>query len=613
MCGIVARFAYADRAAPIAAADVLRVRDSMWYRGPDAVGEWQSPDGRVVLGHRRLAIIDLNPEADQPMVMDDADLRIVFNGEIFNYRELREELRTAGARFKTASDTEAILQAYRVWGVEGLGRLQGMFAFTLWDGRRQSLLLARDPLGIKPLFYCDDGSQVLAASQVRAFAALGRPLTPDPVGHCGFFVNGSVPEPFTMFREIKAVPAGGYRLYGRDGVHEGSYFSLAQVAANAADTVVADADRDALIAGALQRSVRRHLIADVKVGIFLSGGVDSTLLAWLAQQSGLDTPVGLTLGAEEYRGGERDEIPLAADFAGRLGMVHQHRYVDADGFLRIIGDLADYIDQPSIDGVNTYLVSRMAQQFGFKVALSGLGGDELFAGYPGYRQIPRLVRAVQAMGPLARSGTVIRKLSNGLASRFASPKAASLIEFGGTYCDAYLLRRALHMPWEVRDLDGRPFDAAVAEAACRHGVSEAEVEAIPSPSGRIALLEMTRYMKNQLLRDSDWAGMAASLEIRVPFVDATLITELAPLVFGPRPVTKPQAVAAVDYPMGREIAARPKRGFGLPVREWMMRSLPVSQRGLRDWADHLYLKWCASVGTEPLVATGSEHRGARAS
>lgn len=601
MCGIAARFDYARSKARLSEDDVVRVRDAMWYRGPDASGLWSAPDGGVVLAHRRLAIIDLNPEADQPMRLAGPDLRITFNGEIFNYRELRDELRGLGAVFTTSSDTEVILHAYDRWGVDCLKRLHGMFAFALWDGRRQSLLVARDPLGIKPLFLYDDGSQVLAASQVRAIAALGRPLTPDVVAHCGFFINGSVPEPRTMFREIRALPAGGYRIYGGGGMREGSYFSLPQIAAAASDRVVPAAQKSELIAEALHRSVSSHLVADVKVGIFLSGGVDSTLAAWIAKRSGLVAPMGLTLGARQYEGTDRDEIPLAAAFAERLGMEHRFKYIDAGGFHEIVGDLTRYMDQPSIDGVNTYLVSRMAQEFGFKVVLSGLGGDELFAGYPGYRQIPRLVRAVRALGPLARAGRLLRVLGAPLAARLSSPKLASLVEMGSTYPDAYLLRRALYLPWEIADLDGRPFPREICDAASQHGATDAEVDAIASPSGRIALLEMTRYMKNQLLRDSDWAGMAASLEIRVPFVDSELVTALAPLIFGAEPVTKRDAVAAVDYPMGAEIVARPKRGFGLPVREWMTQGMDVSQRGLRDWATHLYAAWCASVGTQPLV------------
>ena len=603
MCGIVATFNYAQRPKPFSAEEVARARDSMQYRGPDAAGLWEGGDGWVILGHRRLAIIDLDPSANQPMCLAGTGLRIVTNGEVFNYRELREELRALGAVFATESDTEVILHAYRHWGLDGLRRLRGMFAFALWDDRAQTLLLVRDPLGIKPLFFYDDGRQVLAASQVRAIASIAGSLTPDPVGHCGFFVNGYVPEPYTMFREIRAVPAGGYRLYGRDGVKDGQYFSLSKLAAGAAEQVVAPQDRRDAIAAAIGSSVACHLVSDVRVGIFLSAGVDSTLLAWAAKSAGAPAPDGLTLGADQYRNTDRDEVPLATAFADKIGISHHAKYADGSDFLSMIGELSGRMDQPSIDGVNTYLVSRMAQDFGYKVVLSGLGGDELFAGYPGYRQIPKLVNAVRMLGPVAGSGKLLRRLGAGLVGQFTSPKYASLIELGGSFSDAYLLRRALYLPWEIRQANAAPFSEEVCQAAAQHGVGDAELDAIPSPHGRVALLEMTRYMKNQLLRDSDWAGMASSIEIRVPLVDAVLIGELAPLIFGPHPMTKLEAVEALHHPMGREIATHPKRGFGLPVREWMAQGHVISRRGLRDWADHIYLRWCRDVGTEPLVRT----------
>ena len=603
MCGIVATFNYAQKSKPFSAEEIARARDSMQYRGPDAAGLWEGGDGRVILGHRRLAIIDLDPSANQPMFLAGTGLRIVTNGEVFNYRELREELRALGAVFATASDTEVILHAYRHWGLDGLQRLRGMFAFALWDDRAETLLLVRDPLGIKPLFFYDDGRQVLAASQVRAIASIAGSLAPDPVGHCGFFVNGYVPEPHTMFRDIQAVPAGGYRLYGRGSVKNGQYFSLSKLAAGAAEQVVAPQDRRDAIAAAIGSSVACHLVSDVRVGIFLSAGVDSTLLAWAAKSAGASAPDGLTLGADQYRNTDCDEVPLATAFADKIGISHHAKYVGGSNFLSMIDELSERMDQPSIDGVNTYLVSRMAQDFGYKVVLSGLGGDELFAGYPGYRQIPELVNAVRMLGPVAGAGKLLRRLGAGLVGQFTSPKYASLIELGGSFSDAYLLRRALYLPWEIRQTDGALFADEVCQAAAYHGVGEVELNAIPSPQGRVALLEMTRYMKNQLLRDSDWAGMASSIEIRVPLVDSVLIGELAPLIFGPQPMTKLEAVEALRHPMGREIAAHPKRGFGLPVREWMAQGHVTSRRGLRDWADHIYLRWCRDVGTEPLVRT----------
>ena len=603
MCGVVASYSYAGREESYAVEDLQRARDSMWYRGPDASGLWEDREKGVILGHRRLAIIDLQETSNQPMKLAHADLWITFNGEIFNYQELRALLQSEGAQFTTNSDTEVILQLYRIWGVGGLKRLRGMFAFALWEGPSETLLVVRDPLGIKPLYVCDDGKKVLVASQVRAIAAVVNGLTADPIGHCGFFVNGYVPEPNTMFREIKSVPAGQYYMYRRDGLTVGIYYSLTDIASAAADRKIDESERADIISSAIRNSISRHLVSDVDVGVFLSAGVDSTLLAWSAIEQGGVNLSGITLGAREYIGTSRDEIPLAHEFANFIGMSHRSKYVDASNFVPLVDELIERMDQPSIDGVNTYLVSRMAQEFGFKVALSGLGGDELFAGYPGHKQIPRIVRAVRALGPIGASGKVMRELSSGLIGRLTSPKYASLVELGGSFSGAYLLRRALYLPWEVNQLDRSPFDDDIYDAASCHGVTEDALSLIPSPVGRVALLEMTRYMRNQLLRDSDWAGMASSLEIRVPFVDSELVEKLAPLIFADRPISKLEVVTALNHPMASEIAKHKKRGFGLPVRDWMSDRLPSKNRGLRDWANHIYAKWCQSVGVEPIVLT----------
>lgn len=286
MCGIAGIFAYGDKAPPIDPAELRRVRDRMAARGPDGAGEWLSPDGRVGLAHRRLAIIDLSEAGAQPMVDPATGNVIVFNGEIYNYRALRRELEARGAVFRSQSDTEVLLALYRCFGPGMLPKLRGVYAFALWDAKEQGLFLARDPFGIKPLYYADDGRTLRFASQVKALLAGGGvDTTPDPAGHVGFFLWGHVPEPFTLYRGIQALPAGTALWVARDGQRRlHLFFDLPRELANtSADGTPPKSWAEARerLREALLDSVRHHLVAHVPVGVFLSAGKDSaTVSCW---------------------------------------------------------------------------------------------------------------------------------------------------------------------------------------------------------------------------------------------------------------------------------------------------------------------------------------------
>ncbi|HKB80196.1 MAG TPA: asparagine synthetase B, partial [Thermoanaerobaculia bacterium] len=285
MCGINAIYAWRDGAPPVDTAELTATRDAMCSRGPDGADVWTAPDGRIGFGHRRLAIIDLSPSGAQPMARDGHV--IVFNGEIYNYRELRANLESDGVRFTSQSDTEVLLRLYAARGAEMLHDLRGMFAFAIWDGAQRRLFLARDPYGIKPLYYADAGGTLRAASQVRALIAGGAISKQfDPAGAAGFFLRGTVPEPFTIYRDIQALPAGSYCFADANGVHEPvRYFSIAETLRQGLDRP-GPADPEAAVHDAVLESVRYHLVADVPVGAFLSAGIDSTSVVALAREAG---------------------------------------------------------------------------------------------------------------------------------------------------------------------------------------------------------------------------------------------------------------------------------------------------------------------------------------
>ncbi len=588
MCGIAGIFAYGNAAPPVDREELLRIREAMQVRGPDGVGLWVSGDGRVGLAHRRLAIIDLSPDGAQPMATPDGGLCVTFNGEIYNYRELRRELEAKGNSFRTQSDTEVLLHLYADRGPEMVHALRGMYAFGIWDAREQSLFLARDPFGIKPLYYADNGHTIRFASQVKALLkGTAVNTAPEPAGSVGFLIWGAVPEPFTLYRGVRALRAGAYLIARRDdGPELSTYFSIRDELVRAQECPPPARTRHEVLAEALHDSVRHHLVSDVPVGVFLSSGLDSALVAAMAAKEISGPLHAITLGFREYLGTANDEVPLAQTVAARYGARHETSFVSREDFESEFENILAAMDQPSTDGVNTYFVSRAAARSGLKVALSGLGGDELFGGYPSFRHIPRLAEWLRFMTWLPTLGRAARFLSAPLLRSVTSPKFAGLFEYGGSYGGAYLLRRGLFMPWELDEI----LDPATVEA----GLSsldlqiclEGTVQGVRKPRPRVAALEFSWYMRNQLLRDADWAGMAHSLEIRLPLVDVGLFKAVAPFLVGAEPPGKLDAVATLEKSLPEALLHRRKTGFGTPVRDWIAARTPsnAQQRGLRGWA-----------------------------
>lgn len=588
MCGIAGIYAFNHAAPPVDRGELRAIRDHMAARGPDGHGEWFSSDGRVALGHRRLSIIDLTERGAQPMASADGQLMVTFNGEIYNYRALRKDLAALGHVFRSDSDTEVLLHLYVQYGQAMLQHLRGMFAFALWDARKQAMLLARDTFGIKPLYYAPGAGTLRFASQVKALLAGGQiDTSPEPAGHVGFFLWGSVPAPFTLYRGIRCLPAGHFMWVGAQGVRAPEPFcQVTDILAAAAAEPARGSRGDALdaIGAALRDSITAHHVADVPVGLFLSAGLDSALITALSTECG-ERPHTLTLAFAEYVGSANDEAPMAEQLAAQFGTRHATVMVRKADFEEQRERLLATMDQPSIDGINTWFVSRAAASQGIKVALSGLGGDELFASYPSFSDLPRIRRIAQPFARFPGLGKNLRRMSAPLVSRITSPKYAGLLEYGATLGGGYLLRRGLYMPWEL----GKVLDHDIAREGwrdlhCRSQL-QATIAGISHDRLAISALEMSWYMRHQLLRDTDWASMAQSLEVRVPFLDVPLLRAVAPWLAAYPGLTKPAVTQASAPQLPRALIHKPKTGFSVPVRDWLLGDLRNSQeRGLRGWA-----------------------------
>lgn len=623
MCGICGRFGYrggdtADRARLRAA------RDHMAARGPDGSGEWSSADGAVWLGHRRLSIIDLSERGAQPMADARGQIVVTFNGEIYNFRELRRALEAKGHVFRSESDTEILIELYRSEGPDFVTALRGMFAFALWDGARRRLLLARDPYGIKPLYYSNDGRAITFASSVKALTASGLVCSSlDATGLAGFHVFGSVPEPWTIERDIRAVPAGSVITVDANGASAPrTYFALGatiaageaaaekrgRASAAAVETIIAEAR------AALLDSVRHHMVADVPVGAFLSAGVDSGALVGLMRDAGQSNISTLTLAYDELAGSAADEAPLAEVVARAYGTQHAMRRVTARELIDDLPRIFDAMDQPSVDGINTWFVAKAARECGLKVAISGVGGDELLGGYDTFRRVPRLARQLKMpariplLARMARSSARLGR-SAGLP---VHPKLAGLLGYGGSLPGVYMVLRGLFMPDELAEASGdrgilreglkELAPLAMLECALRQGPDSA--------TGQVAVLESSFYLRNQLLRDADWASMAHSLEVRTPLVDSVLLARLAALTPALPPGSGKSLLAnAPSLPLPRDVVERKKTGFSIPLAAWLDPT-PVPRRAAepfpRRWARRVLKNWRAvgAAHEEAVAAAG---------
>ncbi len=595
MCGIVGIFPYHNAAAPVDAGELTRIRDAMAARGPDGFANWIADDGRIGFGHRRLAFIDLSDDGLQPM-HDGCGRTIIFNGEIYNYRALRSELQALGHIFRTQSDTEVILRGHAQWGDGVFTRLRGMFAIGLWDANIARLTLVRGPYGIKPLYYADDGQTIRFASSVQALlqsAAISRET--DPAGEAGFYLLGSVPEPFTSIRAIKAVPAGHMLHVTRDGATGPTPFLqisalLADAEQHAPDFAHFSGDETReRVRAALRDSVAHHLVSDVPIAVFLSAGIDSGAILGLASECQSPGLTALTLGFAEFAGRAEDEAPLAAQCAAAYGVPHRVGMVGAADFATQSSAMLAAMDQPSIDGPNSWFITKFARESGFKGALSGLGGDEFFGGYPSFVDIPRWRRQLGPIHRIGIGGALARTARGaGLGRIGIPPKALALLEYSGTMAGSWFVRRGLYMPWELPALMGSERAAAGLRALnlLPHIAAQLDPRA-RSDFVRIATLEASLYMRNQLLRDTDWASMAHSVEVRVPLVDIELLRTVMPLIIAGRLRGKDLLGQMPNPPLPAAITDRPKTGFTIPVGHWTGSARRQSSNPfgyVRDWA-----------------------------
>jgi asparagine synthase (glutamine-hydrolysing) len=586
MCGIAGLIGRIDQTNRTA---LKRMNDAMSHRGPDGEGFWDAAsddDGwGVMLAHRRLSILDLSNAASQPMVDPTTGDVIVLNGEIYNYVELRKRLTSAGQNFQSTGDTAVMLRALSVDGRGAIKTLRGMFAFAFWSVKDRSLVIARDPLGIKPLYIArntdSNGTWSLAfASEVRAILASGLLGTPklNPLAAASMVWNGFMVAPQTAVQQIESVMPGELRVYDTRGNERDreSYWVPARRGQ------IAPIEEDEL-AQVLQECVRVHLASDVPLGVFLSGGVDSSAIANLAQKTAGSRISTFTLNFDEA---EFSEGKIARRVAEAIGTEHQELVLTEAQFTSKLDAALDSLDQPTFDGLNSYYMSHAVREAGFKVALVGSGGDELFGGYTSFRDLPKLMRWSRAgrwipadlrvaMGRAVASAMQPSRGTFPPQTRWA--KLPDMLAHGDDPLALYQLAYALFVPASQRQLLGGRLNGALTDglpaamsARLRSEMGSSEI--LPA----IGFLERTLFLGERLLRDTDAVSMSASIEIRLPLVDHVLVENVERLPNTKRfdPVGKKAALRRIGLRgLNSELFERPKAGFVLPYDRWLRSGL----------------------------------------
>jgi len=580
MCGI---FGIVAQNARIPDGVLVRGTQSLAHRGPDDSGTILLRDSvpdplEIGLGNRRLAILDLSPLGHQPMHDAENGNWIVYNGEIYNFRDIRDELEKSGTSFVSHSDTEVVLKAYARWGEACLTKFRGMFAFALWDARRHRLFIARDPMGIKPLYYAQAGSYFIFASEVRTLLGTGL-MQPriDPAGLINYLTFGSAYDPLTLVEGVRALPPGHTLTWEGGVLTQSSYWDLVDEPASAeraSEFVSAGTEKSAAerLQPILEEAVHLQLVSDVPVGVFLSGGIDSSALVSILSRSGVTASTFSIV----FREADFSEAQHSRAIAAKFHTDHHEIKVSQTDVLAAIPDALAAMDLPTMDGINTFFVSRETRRAGVKVALSGLGGDEVFAGYSSFRTVPRMERFAQFWK------NVPRLVRGPFASAFAalSPandqnrKLASLAGDNGRLLHPYFLSRMLFTPRQ-RDLLFRNPNASTNETATASQRDRLQRSLPLDAVNRVSYLESRCYMLNTLLRDADFMSMSQGLEVRVPLIDHQLAKAVLALPgeWKLNGTPKKLLVGALSGSLPDEIVHRPKRGFTLPFEHWMRQEL----------------------------------------
>lgn len=539
---------------------ILKMTEAEKHRGPDGSGCF-SYENRIGLGHRRLSIIDVSAESDQPFYSNCGNYVLIFNGEIYNYLSIKKKL--PDYNFKTSSDSEVLLAAFITWGEECLSHLNGMFSFAIYNIRENTLFTARDRMGIKPFYYFKSDKLFLFASEIKSLLASGLiPKEIDKKGLVQYFKNKTVYTPNTIVQDVKMLEAGSYMFIKNGNLEIKKYWNiLEKYNPEIAEKNYSNTKKD--ISNLLESAVERRLVSDVPLGAFLSGGIDSSIIVALASKFTQINTVAITFDEDKY-----DESKFSRIIAKKFNTHHHEINFKAIQLLEMLPDIMKNMDHPSVDGINTYFVSKKAKEAGLTVSLSGLGGDELFAGYYYFKWGYKYLKYLEKF-PQLPFGQKLSKAVLALKENIPTHKLHEYFSQKKGLDSKYHILRQLYFSTQLQDLF-----AFEPQAYPYKEVDKKLLSNFPKLS-QFSYYELTTYMENVLLRDTDFMSMASSLEVRVPFLDHELVEYVMNVSdkFKYPAYPKKLLIESVGNILPQEIYNRKKMGFNFPWEHWLRKEL----------------------------------------
>jgi asparagine synthase (glutamine-hydrolysing) len=543
---------------------VTQMCNSMIHGGPDDFGIATDEEAKVCLGNRRLAILDLTPAGHQPMFSDDGKIVIAYNGEVYNFKILREALIKNGFHFNTQTDTEVIIKAYQFWGEQAFEKLNGIFAFSLHDKNKNCFYLVRDQSGVKPVYYSHSNNQFLFASEVKAFENAGLPQATNENWKIYYLAFGHIPEPFTTLKNVYSLPKGSFLKYnlGESTFQIQSYFEF-----STAINITDEEEAITKIREELTKAIKFQLVSDNTIGVLFSGGVDSSIITLLADTYAKGNLTSISANFNEIDFSESAHRKIVSALVAARNQEHLITYRD---FVYNFDTILKNMDQPTNDGINTWFVCKCAKENGIKSVLSGLGADELFGGYPSFDRIRKIQHLGRVSKELIKASRFLKntKLRRLYYLSFQSPVGE------------YLCLRGLYTPdiiAKLLDIDIKTVIDCLQDIPLNNSISYLNDEE------RASWFEINMYMQNQLLKDTDFMSMSHGVEVRVPFLDinfVNLVSSIHPKIRFGEFQKKRLLIEAYKDKLPEQIWNRSKMGFTFPFREWMKKSKEISSPDL---------------------------------
>ena len=575
--------------------NIIKLQDR---RGPDDRGIWQSTCKKTTFGHNRLSIIDLTDKAKQPLISKDNNLIITFNGEIYNYKEIRNELSKNKVTFKSNSDTEVILESYKYWGIEFVKKLRGMFAFAIWDNIEKKLILARDPFGIKPLYFFKKNNILFFASQLKSILSIDN-LSFEKSGKSilDYYLWGNIREPFTLYKNVYSLEGGTVKVF------DSKFNETTYEYANLKEAIIKskknyfknESELNEKLSYLIEDTVNYHQVSDVPVTFLLSSGIDSNILL-AASKKKLNTNFNaMTLDFSE----KLKESPLAK-ISSKMSMIdHIVEKVDDNEITELISNYYKFMDMPTNDGLNNYVVSHFAKKRGSKVLISGIGGDELFSGYPSFKRIPYMRKISKLIPNNKNFQKFLYDNVYKILSKFnKNTKYAGVFKYSHSTFDAFMLQRCVFTPEEITDLiNSKTIDEAISDLEFQRQ-KETNDNDFENEQLKIMYFEIKYYLCSKLLRDSDWASMANSVELRTPFVDWFFFNELLPILKSNIKISKRNMLDSFKGQTPVELYNRKKTGFAIPYEQYYKKVSGIKNKyanPIKDWSILSYEKYLENV------------------